>query len=111
VTDNPGAWIFHCHVQWHHVVSLHGYNRLKWTILDHLLTHDQSGMAVVLVEGDNELPALLSATNMSTTRPEDASPSSTKKSAAPDLLVYSMYHHATAVSCAAIFVIMVSAFV
>jgi hypothetical protein len=21
VTDNPGAWIFHCHLQWHVVVS------------------------------------------------------------------------------------------
>ena len=21
VTDNPGAWIFHCHLQWHIVVS------------------------------------------------------------------------------------------
>ena len=21
VTDNPGAWMFHCHLQWHVVVS------------------------------------------------------------------------------------------
>ncbi|CAG8906203.1 unnamed protein product [Penicillium egyptiacum] len=21
VTDNPGAWIFHCHIQWHMLVS------------------------------------------------------------------------------------------
>lgn len=22
VTDNPGAWMFHCHLQWHIVVRL-----------------------------------------------------------------------------------------
>merc|ERR1712169_4662 len=37
LTDNPGAWIFHCHLQWHIVV----------------------GMAVVLVEGGDQLPALV----------------------------------------------------
>lgn len=21
ITDNPGAWLFHCHIQWHLVVS------------------------------------------------------------------------------------------
>lgn len=21
ISDNPGAWIFHCHIQWHLVVS------------------------------------------------------------------------------------------
>ncbi|QPG98040.1 hypothetical protein C2857_007180 [Epichloe festucae Fl1] len=39
VTDNPGAWIFHCHLQWHIV----------------------SGMALVFVEGGDALPALLNA--------------------------------------------------
>ncbi|KAL1582258.1 hypothetical protein WHR41_09127 [Cladosporium halotolerans] len=42
VSDNPGAWLFHCHIQWH------------------LL----SGMALVLVEGEDRLPALLGSTNL-----------------------------------------------
>ncbi|CEL09497.1 hypothetical protein ASPCAL12632 [Aspergillus calidoustus] len=37
ITDNPGAWILHCHIQWHIV----------------------SGMAVVLVEGEDQLDALI----------------------------------------------------
>ncbi|KAJ8097160.1 multicopper oxidase-domain-containing protein [Lipomyces tetrasporus] len=37
VTDNPGAWLFHCHMQWHLM----------------------SGMALVLVEGDDQLPSLV----------------------------------------------------
>ncbi|KAL2871428.1 Cupredoxin [Aspergillus lucknowensis] len=37
VTDNPGAWIFHCHIQWHMV----------------------SGMALVLVEGQDKIPGLI----------------------------------------------------
>ncbi|KAI8648535.1 hypothetical protein NCS55_01492200 [Fusarium keratoplasticum] len=41
VTDNPGAWIFHCHLQWHVVV----------------------GMAMVLVEGGDQLPALVGQYN------------------------------------------------
>ncbi|PYI00346.1 hypothetical protein BO78DRAFT_355831 [Aspergillus sclerotiicarbonarius CBS 121057] len=36
LSDNPGAWMFHCHIQWH------------------MLT----GMAVVFVEGDNQIPGL-----------------------------------------------------
>jgi len=42
VSDNPGAWLLHCHIQWH------------------LL----SGMALVLVEGEDRLPALLGSTNL-----------------------------------------------
>merc|ERR1712000_93630 len=41
VTDNPGAWIFHCHLQWHIAV----------------------GMAMVLVEGGDQLPALVGQYN------------------------------------------------
>ncbi|KAK9342670.1 multicopper oxidase-domain-containing protein [Lipomyces starkeyi] len=37
VTDNPGAWLFHCHIQWHLM----------------------SGMAMVLVEGEDQLPGLV----------------------------------------------------
>ncbi|CEL10666.1 hypothetical protein ASPCAL15095 [Aspergillus calidoustus] len=37
ITDNPGAWILHCHIQWHIV----------------------SGMALVLVEGEDQLGALI----------------------------------------------------
>ncbi|KAJ5350197.1 hypothetical protein N7541_007924 [Penicillium brevicompactum] len=37
VTDNPGAWILHCHIQWHML----------------------SGMELVLVEGQDQLPALI----------------------------------------------------
>ncbi|OJJ54694.1 hypothetical protein ASPSYDRAFT_49808 [Aspergillus sydowii CBS 593.65] len=36
-TDNPGAWILHCHIQWHML----------------------SGMELVLVEGQDQLPALI----------------------------------------------------
>ncbi|KAJ6446856.1 MICOS complex subunit mic19 [Purpureocillium lavendulum] len=45
VTDNPGAWIFHCHLQWHVV----------------------SGMAVVLVEGLGETPSTTSTNDTPTT--------------------------------------------
>ncbi|RMJ12506.1 hypothetical protein CDV36_007830 [Fusarium kuroshium] len=41
ITDNPGAWMFHCHLQWHVVV----------------------GMAMVLVEGEDQLPALVGQYN------------------------------------------------
>lgn len=41
VTNNPGAWMFHCHLQWHAVV----------------------GMAMVLVEGGDQLPALVGEYN------------------------------------------------
>ncbi|THW31058.1 hypothetical protein D6D22_10385 [Aureobasidium pullulans] len=43
-TDNPGAWLLHCHLQWHLV----------------------SGMAVVLVEGDEELFGLVANSNSTT---------------------------------------------
>ncbi|KAI9675041.1 MAG: hypothetical protein M1817_001447 [Caeruleum heppii] len=43
VTDNPGAWLFHCHVQWHLV----------------------SGMALVLVEGGDQIQSLLRASDLS----------------------------------------------
>merc|ERR1711939_122430 len=45
VSDNPGAWLLHCHIQWHLV----------------------SGMALVLVEGGDRLPAFLGSSNVSTT--------------------------------------------
>ncbi|UNI13709.1 hypothetical protein JDV02_000428 [Purpureocillium takamizusanense] len=41
ITNNPGAWIFHCHLQWHVV----------------------SGMAVVLVEGAGDAPTTTSGTH------------------------------------------------
>ncbi|KEY70045.1 hypothetical protein S7711_09871 [Stachybotrys chartarum IBT 7711] len=41
VTDNPGAWMFHCHLQWHVVV----------------------GMAMVLVEGGDQLSSLVGQYN------------------------------------------------
>ncbi|KAG9650909.1 hypothetical protein KCU64_g8903, partial [Aureobasidium melanogenum] len=44
VTDNPGAWMFHCHLQWHIVV----------------------GMAMVLVEGGDQLPSLVGDYNGTT---------------------------------------------
>lgn len=51
VTDNPGAWMLHCHLQWHIVVSVThhcrleiGYVCLQFTI--------QTGMALVFVEGE-----------------------------------------------------------
>ncbi|KAJ9139015.1 Multicopper oxidase [Coniochaeta hoffmannii] len=50
VTDNPGAWIFHCHLQWHIV----------------------SGMAVVLVEGDDQLPGLVGNTTSNTSTADRA---------------------------------------
>ncbi|KAL9567382.1 hypothetical protein ACKAV7_008457 [Fusarium commune] len=46
VTDNPGAWMFHCHLQWHAVV----------------------GMAMVLVEGGDQLPALVGQCNKTADR-------------------------------------------
>lgn len=39
ISDNPGAWLLHCHIQWHLM----------------------SGMALVLVEGEESLPALVNA--------------------------------------------------
>ncbi|KUL88246.1 hypothetical protein ZTR_05057 [Talaromyces verruculosus] len=47
VTDNPGAWLMHCHMQYH------------------LL----SGFALVFVEGANELQGVVEATNSTNTPP------------------------------------------
>ncbi|KFY03310.1 hypothetical protein V490_00216 [Pseudogymnoascus sp. VKM F-3557] len=47
VTDNPGAWLLHCHIQWHLV----------------------SGMGLVLVEGDSQIASILKASNVSTASP------------------------------------------
>ncbi|KAJ5418698.1 uncharacterized protein N7487_002248 [Penicillium crustosum] len=52
VTDNPGAWIFHCHIQWHMV----------------------SGMALVLVEGQDQFPALIGQSNNGTPPATSAAP-------------------------------------
>ncbi|KFY02596.1 hypothetical protein V490_00449, partial [Pseudogymnoascus sp. VKM F-3557] len=41
VTDNPGAWLLHCHLQWHLV----------------------SGMALVLVEGEEQISKIVNASN------------------------------------------------
>ncbi|EWZ79220.1 hypothetical protein FOCG_18256 [Fusarium oxysporum f. sp. radicis-lycopersici 26381] len=46
VTDNPGTWMFHCHLQWHIAV----------------------GMAMVLVEGGDQLPALVGQYNKTADR-------------------------------------------
>lgn len=54
VTDNPGAWILHCHIQWHIV----------------------SGMALVLVEGEDRLQTLVGSFNVSTMEPSTTSGSS-----------------------------------
>ncbi|KAJ6105299.1 hypothetical protein N7523_010109 [Penicillium sp. IBT 18751x] len=43
VTDNPGAWILHCHIQWHIV----------------------TGMALVLVEGEDRLQSMVGSFNSS----------------------------------------------
>ncbi|KAI9730630.1 MAG: hypothetical protein M1818_008112 [Claussenomyces sp. TS43310] len=43
VADNPGAWMLHCHIQWHVI----------------------SGMGVVLVEGEDKIPELLRTGNVS----------------------------------------------
>ncbi|KAJ5343453.1 hypothetical protein N7541_008006 [Penicillium brevicompactum] len=51
VTDNPGAWILHCHIQWHIV----------------------SGMALVLVEGEDRLQTLVGSYNDSTMTPSTTS--------------------------------------
>ncbi|KAJ5350264.1 hypothetical protein N7541_007991 [Penicillium brevicompactum] len=53
ITDNPGAWLLHCHFQWHIV----------------------SGMALVLVEGQDQLPGLVGSAppNTSKTNPSQNS--------------------------------------
>merc|ERR1712093_269443 len=50
VTDNPGAWLLHCHLQWHLV----------------------SGMALVLVEGEEQIAEILNASNASTDATSDS---------------------------------------
>jgi len=50
VTDNPGAWLLHCHLQWHLV----------------------SGMALVLVEGERQIAEILNASNASTDATSDS---------------------------------------
>lgn len=68
VTDNPGAWMLHCHLQWHVVVSVDPYHHLAIALTDLEYTI-QSGMAVVLIEGEDQLPGLVgnsSTTNEST---------------------------------------------
>jgi Multicopper oxidase len=47
VADNPGAWIFHCHIDW--------YLPAHASINDR---HLAAGMAVVLVEGEGQFPAI-----------------------------------------------------
>jgi hypothetical protein len=65
-------------------------------------------MAVVLVEGDDMLPDLLSSTNVSTARPESPSPSGTTSSAM-DPLAYNTHRNAIAASSIAILAILVLA--
>ncbi|OBT81233.1 hypothetical protein VE02_10054 [Pseudogymnoascus sp. 03VT05] len=55
VTDNPGAWLLHCHIQWHLV----------------------SGMALVLVEGESQIASILKASNVSTASPTGSMTSAT----------------------------------
>jgi len=62
ITDNPGGWLFHCHIQWHLV----------------------SGMALVLVEGDDLLPGIVSAPRNITT-PGVSQPSVTSSSGTDQL--------------------------
>jgi FtsP/CotA-like multicopper oxidase with cupredoxin domain len=47
VADNPGAWIFHCHIDW--------YLPAHASINDR---HLAAGMAVVLVEGEGQFPTI-----------------------------------------------------
>jgi hypothetical protein len=65
-------------------------------------------MAVVLVEGDDMLPDLLSSTNVSTARPESPSQSGTTSSAT-DPLAYNIHQTAIAACSIAILAIMVLA--
>jgi Multicopper oxidase len=76
-TDNPGTWPLHCHFQWHMVVSNPvSLQSLLQTIprtvsqpptnTKLLFPSSQSGMALVLVEGDEALPNLVGALPNST---------------------------------------------
>ncbi len=75
ITDNPGAWLLHCHVQWHLVVSAVtpftintiiplSLVRDKWLMMYRRL---QSGMALVLVEGEEKIPSILATSNTTST--------------------------------------------
>ncbi|KIW52025.1 hypothetical protein, variant 3 [Exophiala xenobiotica] len=48
ITDNPGAWLFHCHVQWHQV----------------------SGMAVVLVEDEERMQSMVGSIEDAANNPD-----------------------------------------
>lgn len=75
VTDNPGAWFFHCHIQWHLLVD---WTRIKFVKPEaNLCASEQSGMALVLVEGESLLPNLLSAST------EPSSPSVPRNTTTP----------------------------
>lgn len=77
ITDNPGAWLFHCHIQWHLVVSCTSLKNNKLET-NHMLPL-QSGMALVLVEGDSFLPGLVDASHNPLTS-DASSTTSTKAS-------------------------------
>ncbi|KAJ9634649.1 hypothetical protein H2199_008934 [Coniosporium tulheliwenetii] len=67
VTDNPGAWLFHCHIQWHLV----------------------SGMALVLLEGEEQLPGIIGArVNATAIRPPGAGSTTAGASSAYTLHSY-----------------------
>lgn len=82
VTDNPGAWLLHCHIQWHLV----------------------SGMALVLVEGEDKIPSILNASNVSTTATSSSTSSPTKSASASR--VSSDVHLGATVAFIALFVTM-----
>jgi len=74
VSDNPGAWLLHCHIQWHLV----------------------SGMALVLVEGGDRFTDLLGSSNVSTTLSGVPSataiqPSSSAHALGPELTVWKAF--------------------
>ncbi|EON65842.1 hypothetical protein W97_05084 [Coniosporium apollinis CBS 100218] len=77
VTDNPGAWLFHCHIQWHLVGT--------W----------QSGMALVLMEGDEQLPGIIGA-RVNTTMTQPPSAGSTTAGAASAYTLHSYLAHLVA---------------
>ena len=53
MADNPGAWVFHCHIEW---VRLHSLRRgRKLIILPFVFVqHFESGLAVVFIEAPAE---------------------------------------------------------
>ena len=99
VTDNPGAWLLHCHVQWHLVVSIASIMLLSpdlfttvTTTSPHILIYClvlflfvmvrltkpplQSGMALVLVEGESQISSVVAASNTTNTTTSTKGPSS-----------------------------------